>query len=257
MKNLQPEFSMMSFDDLIAAAPDGDEAPATPSNIITIPTGTPTMSSLQIAEITGKSHTNVLRDIESILEQAEIDLIKFESIYPDTYGRNQKCYILPRRECDLVVSGYSVKYRLAIIDRWHELEASQEKPAFHLPKTFSEALRLSAELAEQNESLLLENKVLAPKAAGLDRIAGTDGSMTITESAKALGVPPRQLFTWLEDNKWIYKRGAEWLPFQSKINAGAMDCKVRTFEGTTNIHTVTQARLTPKGVSLLAASLSA
>jgi len=127
----------------------------------------------------------------------------------------------------------------------------------HLPKTFSEALRLSAELAEQNEAWLLENKVLAPKAAGLARIDATDVSLTITDSAKSLCVPPKHLFTWLADNKWIYKRGAEWLPFQSKLQAGAMDCKVRSFEGSTNIHTVTQARLTPNGIAILAASLNA
>ena len=246
-----------SFDELIAAAPDED-TPAPAANITNISQGQPTMSSLQIAEITGKIHTNVLRDIESILEQAEIDLIKFESIYPDSYGRPQKCYILPRRECDLVVSGYSVKYRLAIIDRWHELEAKQA-PVNPLAILNDPAAMRGLLLGYTEAVIALENKVqeLAPKAAGLDRIAGTDGSMTITESAKALGVPPRRLFTWLEDNKWIYKRGAEWLPFQSKINAGAMDCKVRTFEGSTNTHTVTQARLTPKGISLLSVSLAA
>jgi Rha family phage regulatory protein len=245
-----------SFDDLIAAAPDENETPALP---ISAPTfgGAPTMSSLQIAEITGKDHTNVLRDIRNTLEQAGIGLSKFESSYLNSQNKAQPCFILPRRECDLVVSGYSVKYRLAIIDRWHELEAKQ---AVNPAQFLNDPAAMRSMLLGYTEKVLAlqeEVAVLAPKAAGLDRIAGTDGTLTITESAKSLGLPPKSLFTWLADNKWIYKRGAEWLPFQSKINSGAMDCKVRSFEGSTNIHTVSQARLTPKGISILAASLNA
>ena len=81
-----------------------------------------TMSSREIAELTGKDHADVLKDIRRILEEAEIDHGKFSGIYKDSMNRGQTCYNLPRRECDLIVSGYSVKYRLAIIDRWQELE---------------------------------------------------------------------------------------------------------------------------------------
>ena len=76
------------------------------------------MSSLEIAELTGKDHKNVLNDIRRILEEVEIDRLRFESIFLDSYKRQQVCFNLPRLECDLVVSGYSTKYRLAIIDRW-------------------------------------------------------------------------------------------------------------------------------------------
>lgn len=98
----------------------------------------PTMSSLEIAELTGKRHADVLRDISEVLRQAEIDERKFASVYKGGNGQDRPCFHLPRRECDLVVSGYSVKYRLAIIDRWHELEAKQAH--FQLPQTLSEAL---------------------------------------------------------------------------------------------------------------------
>ena len=86
-----------------------------------------TMSSLQIAEITGKEHRNVMRDIRETLDQAEIDPLKFEHIYRDALNREQRCFHLPRRECDLVVSGYSVKYRLAIIDRWQFSQSFAER----------------------------------------------------------------------------------------------------------------------------------
>lgn len=82
----------------------------------------PTMSSLEIAKLTGKDHYNVLRDIRSTLEQAGIAPLNFEEREKYNNNNTRTIYRLPRAECDLVISGYSVKYRWAIIQRWHELE---------------------------------------------------------------------------------------------------------------------------------------
>ena len=45
------------------------------------------MTSREIAELTGKRHDHVIRDIETMLIELEIDLPKFGSIYKDSYGR--------------------------------------------------------------------------------------------------------------------------------------------------------------------------
>ena len=116
------------------------EPPSCPP--ITTQTG-PLMSSLEIASLTGKRHANVMRDIESTLAEAGISQLKFESAYSDAQGKERPCYFLPRRECDLVMSGYSVPYRLLIIDRWRELEAMVKQP-LEIP-THSETLRLWAD----------------------------------------------------------------------------------------------------------------
>ena len=81
---------------------------------------------LEIAELTGKRHDNVLRDIRKILDDLEIAVLKFEAVYLAGNGEERICFNLPRLECDLVVSGYSAKYRLAIIKRWHELEVAKK-----------------------------------------------------------------------------------------------------------------------------------
>jgi phage regulator Rha-like protein len=80
---------------------------------------------LEIAELTGKRHANVLRDIRMILDELEIDELKFEAVYLAGNGEERIYFNLPRLECDLVVSGYSAKYRLAIIKRWQEPKASK------------------------------------------------------------------------------------------------------------------------------------
>lgn len=114
-----------------------------------------TMSSREIAELSSKRHDHVLRDIENVLKQANIDLPKFGGIYLDANNREQKCYNLPRIECDLVISGYSVPYRLAIIKRWHELEAQQQ------PKTNAEQMLVWAQqmVDQERAQVALEKKV--------------------------------------------------------------------------------------------------
>ena len=55
-----------------------------------------TMSSLEIAELTGKEHKHVLRDIDSLLEQG-VDKSNYGlTSYSNSLGRNQRLYQLSR-----------------------------------------------------------------------------------------------------------------------------------------------------------------
>lgn len=107
------------------------------NNITLPPDSKLTMSSVEISELTGKRHADVKRDIENVLNQAEIDISRFAHVSKNSINQNVKIYRLPKRECDLVISGYSVKYRLAIIDRWHQLE---EQNALPLPNQLPPAM---------------------------------------------------------------------------------------------------------------------
>jgi Rha family phage regulatory protein len=97
------------------------------------------MTSLEVADLTGKKHNNIIRDLKELEKQGVIDLLGFESIYSDSYGREQPCYNLPKRETLILTSGYSATQRAAIIDRWLELEG-QLNNGFKLPQNYIEAL---------------------------------------------------------------------------------------------------------------------
>lgn len=88
-----------------------------------------TMSSREIAVLTGKRHSNVVRDIENMLSELEISQLKFESAYTDEQGKKRKEYQLPYRECEILITGYDVKRRAAVIDRWTALESGEVIPA--------------------------------------------------------------------------------------------------------------------------------
>lgn len=81
-----------------------------------------TMSSREIAELTGKQHQHVKRDIENMLADLSEDVSSFGRIYLDTMNRQQMEYDLDRRHVECLLTGYSASLRMKVIDRLHERE---------------------------------------------------------------------------------------------------------------------------------------
>lgn len=128
-----------------------------------------TMSSREIAELTGKQHKNVIRDIRAMLEELSEDGSVLSHVHEEFDARGYTAaFHLPRREVEILLTGYSIPLRAKVIDRLHELEEQAKGDAFRVPQSLPEALRLAAELAEKNEQLALENKEMAPKAVVFD-----------------------------------------------------------------------------------------
>ena len=81
-----------------------------------------TMSSLEIAELTGKQHKHVLTDIRNMLNSLNIDSAVFTAQYKDSIGRSLPMFNLPKDETLCLIAGYNVQVRMRIIKRWQELE---------------------------------------------------------------------------------------------------------------------------------------
>lgn len=185
----------------------------TSTAIIGLPTSSvvQTMSSKEIADLTGKRHDHVLADIRNMFEQLKIDSTEFSGQYKDSTGRLLPCFNLDKELSTCLVSGYNVQLRMAIIKRWTELEA-QAQPQFNLPTTFSQALLLAAQLEEQKEQLALQvaqqQQVIEhqqPTVDAYEMIAGKKGSMCFQDAYKFLGgIKLKDMKQWLLDKKWIY-----------------------------------------------------
>lgn len=88
------------------------------------------MSSLEIAEVTGKEHKNVMRDIQTLLSQG-VDKLNFERIsYKDSMNRVRDAYQLTYKGVLILASGYNPVLREKIIDRWEELETGKAEPKY-------------------------------------------------------------------------------------------------------------------------------
>jgi phage regulator Rha-like protein len=83
-----------------------------------------TMSSKEIADLTGKEHFNVLRDIRAMLPALGQDALSFEGMSSDAYGRPLRILNLPKDLTITLVAGYNVSMRHRIVTRWIELEGA-------------------------------------------------------------------------------------------------------------------------------------
>lgn len=159
-----------------------------------------TMTSRQIAEVTGKEHKNVKRDIVNMLDELNEDRLKFERIYLDSMNRVQTEYALDRDYVDCLLTGYSAVLRMKVIKRWKELEEKKQQP--QLPQTYLEALKELVVKTEENEQLKTEtlrlNRVCNEMANQFS--AGT----TIPEFCKQLnGVNIMQVNSWLVSKGYL------------------------------------------------------
>lgn len=83
-----------------------------------------TMSSREIAEVCGKQHQHVKRDIEKMLNDIESgDASKFGHTYYDSQNREQTEYRLPKDLTMTLITGYRADLRYKVIKRLEELEA--------------------------------------------------------------------------------------------------------------------------------------
>ncbi|WP_338301856.1 phage antirepressor KilAC domain-containing protein [Escherichia coli] len=205
--------------------------------------GFPAMTSLEIAGLCEKRHDNVMSDIRNMLTLLSIQSPEFLGDYRDDRGRAYPCFHLPKDLCLTLVSGYNVILRKRIIDRWLELE-QESKPA--IPQSFSEALRLAADLEEQKQRLSEELAVAAPKAEFVDRYVTATGSMTFRQVAKLLNAKEPEFRLFLLDSHIMYRLNNVLTPYHQHTEAGRFEVKT----GTTNAsnYAFSQSRFTAKGV---------
>lgn len=89
-----------------------------------------TMSSLEVAELTGKRHDNVMRDISNLIREKAIGNLNFEdSWYTSKQNKKLSMYKLDFQATMVLVTGYDAKKRAAVIERWIALEEREAKPA--------------------------------------------------------------------------------------------------------------------------------
>lgn len=210
-----------------------------------------TMSSREIAELTGKRHSHVMRDIRTMLDGlGENTEPKFGSSYKDQTGRKLPCYQLPKRETLILVSGYSVELRARIIDRWQEIENQLSKNSLQLPD-FSDpiaAARAWADAKEAEKKALENLEKARPKLEVYEKINSSRGNVSLTIAGKTLKRKPRLFINRLVDDKILYRSGRDLLPYQNHLDAERFAVRQTVVDGRARYST----RVTPKGVQWLA-----
>lgn len=192
------------------------------------------MCSLEMSELTGKNHADVMRDIRNMLEDlGGEDASKFAGIYLDAYKREKPCYNLPRDLTETLITGYSAPLRHKVVVRLHELEAEVAKPAFKVPTTLHGALLLAAELEGQRAALThqVEAQVQkitqdAPKVEFYDYVAVAVGTQSVQDVAKEFGFGSTTFYKLLREQKILMGHPNQNVPYQKHLNAGHFEVVV-------------------------------
>jgi len=221
-----------------------------------------TMSSRDIADLCETRHNQVIETIERLFAKGVLRESRktTRAHRPEGGGRPTEVYDLTKRDTLVVVSGYNDELRARIIDRWEALERAAGAGA--LPDLSNpDVLRgLLANYADDKAALQDQLATAAPKVAALERLAEADGSLCITDAAKALQVAPKALFAYLRANGWIYRRAgsANEVGYQGKVSLGYIEHKVTRLPRVNGPDRIAeQVRITPKGLARLAELLDA
>lgn len=204
-----------------------------------------TMSSREIAELTGKELSHVHRDIRTMLDELKDDP-SLDHVSEDKDARGYTlAFHLDRELTYTLLTGYSIPLRRNVVARWQELEAMQGPK---LPTTMAEALRLAADQAEQIEKQQAALAIAAPKAAFVDQYVDASGLKGFRQVAKLLKANETHFRLFLIENKVMYRLAGEWVAYQNHIDAGRFSVKT----GEANGHAFTRSMFTPKGVEWVA-----
>ena len=143
----------------------------------------PRISSIEIAELTGKQHKHVMEAIRKMEPTWEkVNGSNFRLVnYKDSKGELRPCYALTKTETLFIATKFNDEARARLVLRWEELERERMR------RTASKQL-----LLETEEEIKQRCDCIRHQEIG-DANAPADDCMTASEVAKMLGKSVKEL----------------------------------------------------------------
>ena len=201
------------------------------------------MTSLQIAEVTGKNHAHVMRDIRNLLEQG-VNESNFGLVdYKDKKGEMRPMYELTPKGCLILASGYDPVLREKIVDKLEEYQQAERANMIALPNftdpaeaamAWAKEYREKKVLAIENKSLQIENarlendniqlaaevQELKKDKNYLDIIMRSKGMMTVSQIAQDYGMSAKAMNKQLADMGIQYICNGQWILYARYKDCG-------------------------------------
>ncbi len=171
-------------------------------NIIQKEQSEQTMTSLEIAELTGKQHFHVMeaiRKMEPAWEKVCKSKFRFTSrtiVQPNGGTREVPCYQLTKTECLYIATKFNDEARAKLVLRWQELEMQELKRRQQLC------------LPEPEEILRLADHIMGEALAEMN--AGAENTLTATQVAKTFNMTVSDFNQVLRDMGIQYRRHGRW-----------------------------------------------
>lgn len=197
-----------------------------------------TMSSLEIAKLTGKPHNDVLKAIRAMEPAWEkVNGGKFSRVeYKDAKGEMRPAFELTKTECLYVATKFNDEARAKLVIRWEELEKKARANMLQLPdftnpaeaarawaQEYEQKITLMIEnnrLEEENIQLAVENQELKNDKNYLDLIMRSKALLTISQIAQDYGMSGKALNKKLADMGIQYSINGQWILYARYKDCG-------------------------------------
>lgn len=245
--------------------------------VLTIRGGVIVADSREVAEKFAKDHTKIVRAIRNLGCSEEFRRANFgfceEKQKHSTGSTTINYFNLTRDGLAFLVMGFTGKRaavwkekyivafnamdeRLRREDNFDYADARIKLDDPHFLRNLLGNYAERTQVAEAKvEELTAVNAELSEDAQSLAMLSKAEGSLCVTDTAKTLGLKPKSLFSYLAQNRWIYRRpgAGHYCAYQEKLARGFLEHKVTTVLRRDGTEKVTeQVRVTPKGLTRLA-----
>lgn len=158
------------------------------------------IDSREVAEMVGKRHTDLLRDIDNylsvILQNAKLRSADFfvASSYTSNNNNMYKCYLLTKKGCDMVANKMTgskgVLFTAMYVDAFHKMDEHIKQNQLNVPQTPMQALELMFKVQKDQEQF---NKEMKREITGIRNIVGIETKNWRNDTNKILSAIAQHL----------------------------------------------------------------
>ena len=198
-----------------------------------------TTDSRNVADVFGKRHDHVIRDIENLKKDTpNFGEMFFEGTKPDTYGRDQKVFVMNRDGFMLLAMGFTgsdaIKWKIKYIDAFNMMERELNTPEMVMARGLKAAQLVIEQKDQIIKELTVDNERMKPKEVFADAVTASDSSILVREFAKmmrqnGLNTGEKRLYRWFRENGYVCK-GRSTEPTQRAMEMGLFERIVRTVQ---------------------------
>ncbi|MCR5070201.1 MAG: phage regulatory protein/antirepressor Ant [Prevotella sp.] len=191
--------------------------------------GEPRMTSIEIAEVTGKQHKDVMKAIRNMEPAWEkITWRKFAPRertieYPNGSVKKYPYYLLTKTECLYIATKFNDEARARLVLRWKKLEEAQRRQVRQQSQPMTDFEIMCKALEIQQQTIKMQGRKIcemAPKALYSDKVLDSIDCYTMTQVAKELSMTVYDLTKWLIQHGIIYHQSGQYMLYAEYARKG-------------------------------------